>query len=60
MTPESSNIPTPPCARPPWTTPHIKTLQLNAAQGADSGALCDKYGSLSATSGNDRCQPLKP
>jgi hypothetical protein len=60
MTPEPSTLPDQPHAKPPWTAPHIKALQLNAAQGADSGALCDKYGSLSATSGNDRCQPLKP
>jgi hypothetical protein len=53
-------LPTARSARPPWTAPHIEALQLRAAQGAESGALCDKYGSLSARSGNDRCQPLKP
>ncbi len=44
-------------AKKVWTTPHIQVLDINAAEGATAGPLCDKQGSLSATGGNDRCDP---
>jgi hypothetical protein len=40
-----------------WTTPHIEVLDINAAEGSQVGPLCDKFGSLSFTTGNDRCDP---
>jgi hypothetical protein len=40
-----------------WTTPQIHVLDINAAAGATAGPLCDKHGSLSATMGNDHCDP---
>jgi hypothetical protein len=40
-----------------WIAPQIHVLDMNAAEGAAVGPLCDKHGSLSSTSGNDRCDP---
>jgi hypothetical protein len=42
-------------AKKVWTPPQIHVLDINEAEGADSGPFCDKHGSLSATPGNDRC-----
>lgn len=42
-------------AKKVWIAPHIQALNLNEAEGAVSGPLCDKHGSLSATQGNDHC-----
>jgi hypothetical protein len=44
-------------AKKPWIAPRIHVLDMNAAEGAVAGPLCDKHGSLSATSGNDFCDP---
>jgi len=44
----------------PWNAPRIQILDINAAEGATAGPLCDKHGSLSASTGNDRCTPPKP
>ncbi len=38
-----------------WTAPVIQMLSIHAAEGANAGPLCDKHGSLSAQTGNDRC-----
>jgi len=43
-----------------WTVPVFHTIRLNLALGSKSGSLCDKFGSLSASQGNDRCTPPKP
>jgi len=40
-----------------WTTPNIHILEINTAEGATAGPLCDKFGSLSAGHGTDRCDP---
>jgi hypothetical protein len=45
-------------AKKVWTTPQIHVLDINAAAGSETGPLCDKHGSLSATSHNDRCDPI--
>jgi hypothetical protein len=42
-------------ARQVWTAPRIQILDIRGAEGANTGPLCDKHGSLSATTGNDRC-----
>jgi hypothetical protein len=47
-------------AKKVWSAPRIQILDINAAEGASAGPLCDKHGSLSATEGNDRCTPPKP
>ena len=47
-------------AKKVWVTPCIQVLNINAAEGSQIGPLCDKHGSLSATTGNDRCTPPKP
>jgi len=44
-------------AKKVWTSPYIQVLNINAAEGSVAGPLCDKFGSLSATSGHDRCDP---
>jgi hypothetical protein len=44
-------------AKKVWTAPQIHVLDINEAEGANTGPMCDKHGSLSATSGNDRCDP---
>jgi hypothetical protein len=44
-------------AKKPWVAPRIHVLDMNAAAGASVGPLCDKYGSLSASMGNDHCDP---
>lgn len=38
-----------------WTAPKLVVVELKSAAGARLGAHCDKFGSLSATLGNDRC-----
>ena len=40
-----------------WMAPRIHVLDMNAAEGAAAGPLCDKYGSLSGSVGNDKCDP---
>jgi hypothetical protein len=59
MTIEANVLPSNPAgiAKKFWTTPMMHVLDINAAQGADIGPLCDKHGSLSSTNGNDRCDP---
>jgi hypothetical protein len=44
-------------AKKPWIAPRIHVLDMNAAEGSTAGPLCDKHGSLSATMGNDNCDP---
>ena len=44
-------------AKQAWTAPRIHILTINAAEGAQVGPKCDKHGSLSATAGNDKCDP---
>jgi hypothetical protein len=40
-----------------WAAPLIQVLDIHSAEGSSVGPLCDKFGSLSATSGHDRCNP---
>jgi hypothetical protein len=42
-------------AKKVWISPYIHMLDINAAEGAAAGPLCDKFGSLSATSSHDYC-----
>ena len=42
-------------AKKVWSAPRIQILDINAAEGAAAGPLCDKFGSLSATSSHDYC-----
>ena len=44
-------------AKKPWIAPRIHVLDMNAAEGAAAGPLCDKHGSLSAGTGMDHCDP---
>jgi hypothetical protein len=44
-------------AKKVWIAPQIQALDLHSAEGAQPGPLCDKFGSLSAGIGNDRCDP---
>jgi hypothetical protein len=44
-------------AKQVWIAPCVHILTINAAEGAQTGPKCDKHGSLSATSGNDKCLP---
>ena len=32
-----------------WSAPAIQIIQLNVAEGAQAGPLCDKHGSLSSS-----------
>jgi hypothetical protein len=44
-------------AKKVWLSPQIQILNINSAEGAEAGPLCDKFGSLSATHGHDKCDP---